>query len=248
MKLKISGIIERKRAVIINAERLKSLCEIILKHCTELEFSAKTYAGTKISFNSMDELLDYDNYKPRRIKSLELKGYTGYSLNISVEIGDLSVCMIRNYGSTVRCYYQLSSTDSETIYKNDFDVWYKKAVAPYWAWGKFSLGGLIFIPAVSVTFVRICGINVGTNNSDIVALIFAMMLGCILGVAAKLCDIYLLKNLFPAVLFEWGEENNRNQKWRKYRSNLLWGIIMVIVMGVITNYIYDMLKNINYSL
>lgn len=246
--MKISGTIERKRAVIINAERLKSLCEIILKHCTELEFSARTYAGTKISFNSMDELLNYDNYKPRRIKSLELKGYTGYSFGISVEIGDLSICMIRNYGSTVRCYYQLSSTDSETIYKNDFEIWYKKAVAPYWALGKFSFGGLIFIPASFITFVRICGINVGTNNPNIVALIFAIILGCILVAVAKFCDIYLLKNLFPAVLFEWGEEDNRNQKWQKYRSNLLWGIIMVIVMGLITNYIYDTLKNINFNL
>ena len=41
--MKIAGKIKCKKSVIITPDSLKSLCDIILKHCERIEFSAETY-------------------------------------------------------------------------------------------------------------------------------------------------------------------------------------------------------------
>ena len=246
--MKISGKIKGKKAVIISPTYLKSLCEIILKHCERIEFSAETYAKTRIFFDDLEELLKYDNYRPRRLVSLELAGYTGYSRIISVEIGDFNLSPIVNYGSTVRCNYQLPSVDTETIYKNDFDIWYQKVKSSYWLLGKFSFSGLVFVPSALITLIRmVIGHRITVDWSN--GLIFGALIVTLIGVAAilwvlKLLDIHLLGNLFPAVVFNWGEEEKRNGKWEKFRSNLLWGIIIALLLGLVTNYLYDTLKGL----
>lgn len=246
--MEISGKIKRKKAVIITPDSLKSLCDIILKHCERIEFSAETYAKTSIAFDNLEELLNYDNYKPRRIISLEVAGYTKYSRLISVEIGDFNLSPIVNYGSTVRSNYLLSSVDAETIYKNDFETWYQKAKASYWLLGKFSLNGIVFVPSAFITFIRFCyGTKTEIDLSNPVILgLLVVVTAAIIGfmIVIKLLDAHLLGNLFPAVIFKWGEETKRNEKWEKFRSNLLWGIIIALLLGLVTNYLYDTLKGL----
>ncbi len=152
----ISGKITKKKALIIPPEYLRSLCDIILKHCDRLEFSAETYAKASISFDNIEELLNYDNFTSRRIIMLEITGYTGYSRIISVEIGNLNFLPIVNYGRTIRCDYQLASIDAEAIFKSDFDIWFQKAKSGYWLLGKFSFNGLLFIPSIFMTIPFRC--------------------------------------------------------------------------------------------
>ena len=246
--MKISGKIKCKKSVILTPDSLKALCDIILKHCERIEFSAETYAKTSIAFDNLEELLNYDNYKPRRIISLEVAGYTKYSRFISVEIGDFNLSPISNYGSTVRCNYQLPSVDAETIYKNDFDTWYQKAKASYWLLGKFSLNGAIFVPSAFITFVRFCygaKAEVDLSNPTVIGTLVIVTVAIVgLMYIVKMIDAHLLGNLFPAVVFKWGEEEKRNEKWERFRSNLLWGIIIALLLGLVTNYLYDTLKGL----
>lgn len=244
----ISGKIKRKKAVTILPERLKSLCVIILKHCERLEFSAETYAKTSICFDSIDELLEYDNFKPRRIISVGIDGYIGYSRVLSVQIGDLNFSPVVNYGSTVRCDYKLPSVDAETIFKTDFETWYKKVTSSHWLLGKFSFNGLFFVPSAFITLIRfLSGVDVGidlTNGLIIGALVVVIASVFALIHILKLLDVHLLGNLFPAVAFLWGEETQRNEKWEKFRSNLLWGVLLALLLGLVTNYLYDTLKGL----
>ncbi len=246
--MKILGKIKGKKSVMITPDCLKSLCDIILKHCERIEFSAETYAKASISFDNLEELLNYDNYKPRRIISLEVAGYTEYSRLISVEIGDFNLSPIVNYGSTVRCNYQFPSVDAETIYKNDFEIWYQKAKASYWLLGKFSLNGIVFVPSAFITFIRFCcsaETEIDLSNPAILGALVVVTITIIgLIYVIKLLDTHLLGNLFPAVVFKWGEEAKRNEKWERFRSNLLWGIAIAVLLGLVTNYLYDTLKGL----
>ena len=241
----ISGRIKKKKAITITPERLKSLCEIILKHCERLEFSGETYSKTTITFDNLDELLNYDNFKPRRLIGLEITGYINHSRKISIEIGDLNFSPVTNYGSTIRCSYNFPTTDEETIFKSDMDIWFEKAKSSYWLLGKFSFNGALFLPSITITFIRFClGLKVDIDTSN-VSLLLAVIIVSILTVAIiflfKYIDAYFLGNLFPAIVFNWGEETNRFEKWQKYRSNIFWGIIMAIIVGLVTTYLYDTL-------
>lgn len=241
----ISGKIKKKKAVILSPERINLLCDIILKHCERLEFTAETYAQTRILFDSLEELLAYDNFKPRRIVKLEVDGYNGYSRAISVEISDLNFSLLVNYGSTVRCDYKFSSVDQETIFKSNFETWYEKIVADYWFLGKFSFTGLLFVPSAFITLIRlVAGHTLEMDLSNVVTLAViavATILVIALSYSAKWLDAHFLGNLFPAVAFVWGEEEKRNEKWEKFRSNLFWGIVIALLIGLVTNYLYDTL-------
>ncbi len=246
--MEISGRIKKKKAVVVDSESLRALCDIMLKHCERLEFSAKTYAKTTITFENIDELLNYDNFKPRRIIWIEVGGYIGYYRKISVEIGELTFSPIVNYGSTVRCDYQLSSIDSEAVFKKDVEEWFLKAKSSYWLLGKFSFNGLLFVPSAFITFMRMMFgsqseldvLNTPVLIALLIITIFIAGIVCFL----KWLDAYLLGNLFPAVAFRWGEEIKRYEKWDKLRSNLLWTIIIGLLVGLVGAYLYDTLKGI----
>ena len=246
--MKISGRIKRKKSVIVTPERVRLICDIILKHSERLEISAETLAKTTISFESIEELLEYDNFKPRRIVALEIAGYIGYSRIISVEIGDFNLSPITNYGSTVRCSYNLSSVDAETIFVSDFETWYQKSKCSYWLIGKFSFNGLFFVPSAFITLIRFISgaeVNIDLANGVVFAAVIAItLLACVFMYLVKLLDVHLLGNLFPAVAFLWGEEVKRNEKWEQFRINLVWCVIIGILIGLVTNYFYDTLKGI----
>lgn len=244
--MKISGRIKKNKAVIISPDRLKELCDIMTKHCDRLEFSAKTYAQTSITFDSIEELLDYDNFKPRRLIFVDVDGYVGYSRIISVEIGNFNIFSITNYGRTLLCDYQLPTIDAEAVFINDFETWFQKITSGYWLLGKFSFSGLLFIPSATITVIRmIVGeradidlMNTATLAVLVVVIVLTVALICLL----NFLDCYLLGNLFPAVVFQWGEETTRYEKWERFRSNLLWGVIIALLLGLVTNYLYDTLK------
>ena len=246
--MKISGKINKKKAVIVSPDRIRLICAAMLKHCERLEFLAETYSKTSISFDDIDEFLEYDNFKPRRIVSVEIAGYIGYSRIISVEIGDLNFSPIVNYGSTIRCDYKLDSVDAETIFKSDFETWYQKIKSNYWLLGKFSFTGLFFVPSAFITLIRILsGMDLGLDLANIlvwVAIIIVTLFVWGLICCLRLLDIHLLGNLFPAAVFLWGEEEKRFAKWDKFRSNLLWGVFMAVLLGLVTNYFYDTLRGL----
>lgn len=241
----ISGRIKKKKAITITPERLKSLCEIILKHCERLEFSGETYSKTTITFDNLDELLSYDNFKPRRLTELEITGYINHSRKISVEIGDLNFSPVTNYGSTIRCSYNFSTVDEETIFKNELSTWFEKTKSSYWLLGKFSFNGAFFLPSAIITFFRLClGLKIEIDTSNTLLLV-ALIITAIFTVAMiflfRFLDTHFLGNLFPAIVFSWGEETSRFEKWQKYRSNIFWGIIIAIIVGLVTTYLYDTL-------
>lgn len=245
--MKITGEIKGKKAIIIDSERLKVLSNIIVKHCDNIEYSAETVAKTNITFESLDELLEYDNFKPRRIISVEMKGYSGYSHVVSIQIGNFNLSPFVNYGRTVKCYYQLQSIEAETIFKTDFATWYQKVQAPYWLVGKVSLFGLLLFPSIFHVLVQLI---IGSPKAEmdisnpVVLTVFAVVCIAVIGfiLTIKMVDAYILGNLFPAVVFNWGEEVNRNEKWERYRSSWLWGSIITILLGLLVNYLYDSLK------
>lgn len=222
---------------------MKILCNIILKHCDRIDFSANTYAKTRIAFDNLDELLEYDNFKSRRIVSLTLTGYKKYDRSISVRIDDLGLFPFANYGTTVQCSYKLPSVDEEAIFKSDFSNWYQKCVPPYWLLGKFSLFGLLTIPSMFIMFIKLVyGSKTDVDLSSL-SVLQSLVISTLVGLGIVYCvrafDTYFWKNLFPAIVFNWGEEEKRNEKWRRYRNNIFWGILVALLLGLFTNFLYD---------
>ena len=245
----ISGNIKKKKAIILSPERIKDINSIVLHHCERIEYTAMTAANTRISFESIEELLDYDNFEPRRISELEITGYKKYSRIITINIAEWSIFSPVNYGTTIRVDYQLPSVEAETLFLHAFDEWYNKCIASYWLIGKFSVRGVLFIPSAFICFLRFVfgGPSADIDYGNIALLCVLAIFTVVCFVIAKLInyvDAKLIGNLFPAIAFLWGEETERYKKWENLRSNLLWGVIIALLLGLLTNFLYDTLKGI----
>ena len=73
----LDGRFEYKRALVLTPERIKELETIFRKYCERVFYEATTVAETDISFVSVDELLNYDNFQNRKLKSLTVTGRNG---------------------------------------------------------------------------------------------------------------------------------------------------------------------------
>lgn len=236
----ISGKIVKMKALIVTPTSMKELCKILNKYSTRLSFEAKTYSHTDITFDTIDELLNYDNFKPRRIKELQITAYRNFTRVITVYIGkDFNLFHLTNYNETVNCSYQFDCVDDETLFKEKFNTWFDKAKSGYWLLGKFSFLATFCVPSILITAIRI-GLN-APINADVsgLAILVAILAGGVFFWSAWFLDYHVLNNLFPPVLFNWGEESKRFEKWNKLRSNIFWGIIMALIIGLITSYLFD---------
>lgn len=247
--MKISGNLKKKKAIILSPQRIKDLHNFILKNCERVEYTAVTAANTRISFENIEELLAYDNFKTRRITELEITGYVGRSRIITVYIANWNLLSVTNYGTTVRCDYQLPSVEAETLFLHAFEEWYSMCIASYWLLGKFSINGALLLPGAFIWFLRLMfgGTFIEIDYGNI-ALLSALAIFCVVGfMLAKIInyiDTHFLGSLFPAIVFLWGEEEKRYEKWGTFRSNLLWGIIIALLLGLLTNFLYDTLKSL----
>ena len=73
------------------------------------------------------------------------------------------------------------------------------------------------------------------------AVLFSFFIGLIIAVLLTLffaaLDYYVFGNLFPPVIFAWGEEAKRSDKNHARRNNIFWGIIVAIVVGILSSYL-----------
>lgn len=239
----ISGKIKKKKALVINQHYLRGICEIVKKYCNRVVLSVETVSNTNITFDSLDELLNYDNFKPRRIKTLEITGYNNYHRRITICVEEgLNLLQLINYTSTVNCSYEFNSTEEETLFINDFNNWFEKCKASYWLLGKFSLFGIILAPSLLITLFRyIVGYKADFSSYDTMIIIMSIVISIAFILSAKLIDKYFLANIFPPIVFAWGEEIRRYTKWNKLRSNILWGIIVAVLVGLVTSYLFETL-------
>lgn len=237
----LDGRFEYKKALILTPERIKELEIILLKYCERIAYEATTVAETEITFASVDELLSYDNFQNRRIKSLTMIGRNKIDRVFTCIFEASGLQSLFGYDGTFICRYTVSDVDTETTLKEDILDFLNKATAQFWIFGKIRLLGLLCILCwFSAVYL------VGYNNSNTgEKTVLGAFLACILGLSivgmSITIDQCFLKNLFPPLSFVWGEEKFRFSKYEQLRKNIFWCVIIAIVVGIVVFYITNQL-------
>lgn len=68
----ISGKMKYKKAVILTEEKMHELETLLHKYCDKVSYKAETINDSEIVFSSLDELLQYDNFESRSLKTLQI--------------------------------------------------------------------------------------------------------------------------------------------------------------------------------
>lgn len=234
----IDGCLKYYKALFFSSERMRELHSLLLSYCERIIYETETFNQRSIRFDSIDEMLSYDNYDKMRLKEIVIYGYSKntqvFRLTLSASRSWFSLI---GYWKTADCRYTFSNLQKETTFRSALQLFLKKATQPYWPVAKISIYGLfLFFCAFSSMYNFSIGKTVAYNGS-----FFLFFIALITAILLMLCfaalDFYVFGSLFPPIVFAWGEEAKRSDKNHARRSNIFWGIIVAIVVGIISSYL-----------
>lgn len=234
----IDGCLKYYKALFFSSERMRELHSLLLSYCERIIYETETYNQRSIRFDSIDEMLSYDNYDKMRLKEIVIYGYSKnaqvFRLTLSASRSWFSLI---GYWKTVDCRYTFSNLQKETTFRSALQLFLKKATQPYWAVAKISIYGLFFF---FCAFSSMYNFSIGktvTYNGSFFLFFIALIAAILLMLCFAALDFYVLGSLFPPIVFAWGEEAKRSDKNHARRSNIFWGIIVAIVVGIISSYL-----------
>lgn len=237
--MKIHGRTSYSKAVILTAERVWELESMLRKHCTAVKYEISTFSGIKLEFQAMDELLEYDNFKKKRIRTLRVLGFT--KCESVVEMTFLSSNTrkkARGYHETCICDYTFKNMDSQSIFREDMADFFDKCTAPYWIWGKLPV---CFVPLFLGCLYVVCSYFAGKFSLP--------MINGRIGITVIIAPLLLISfplghvihKVFPPVVFLWGEEIQRNGRYEKFRNNFWWGGIVAVCASLLASLLHKCL-------
>lgn len=242
----INGRMEYKKAVILTSEKMHDLQALIQKYCDRVCYKATTIGDSEILFSSLDELLQYDNFGSRSIKTLHISasGKTVQSFRLYFETDILSFGFT-GYGETFHCYYEVETVDIETNLRDEINTFLRKITAEYWLIAKFRLFGLLMLFCyIALVYMLSHKISIAVDKdivSSIISAIVSLFIGFGIVVFVKTVDQKFFKRCFPPIAFVWGEGKTQFEKSQRLRGNLFWGLIIAVIAGVIATLISNYL-------
>lgn len=242
----ISGKMKYKKAVILTEDKMHELETLLHKYCDSISYKAETINDSEIAFSSLDELLQYDNFESRSLKTLQISaiGVSGYHVRLYFEV-DCLFLGITGYDETFHCYYEVSTVDGETTLREEINTFLRKITAEYWLLAKFRVSSLlVFFCYIAIIYLLSHKISTNSNTDIGFSLmweIIGIVLGIILIFLVRLVDQHFLQRCFPPIAFVWGEGKTQFEKNQKLRANLFWGLIMAVIAGIIATFISNII-------
>lgn len=232
-------------SIIVTANDLKSLSDIVTRDFKELRYVINTEDGVTYTTEHLNEIIDYNNPDSRRIKMLGIYGYKDKIGNFNTP--NISVSLFDSSTYDKSCILHLNKVEEKDIiyYSNAIDEFMNKIRASYWWIFKDSfywVTGIILYIIISSIYLT------NVNNTDTINKIYNILL--LQGVSA-LCmafSMYVLHKvvsfLYPESCFAIGEQERLKTKKEKIR-NLVFGTILgALMIGIVSSIIAYYILNL----
>lgn len=230
--MRIHGKIQFKEAIIVDKKLLTDLEAVILSFFKKVIYKCKLCNDDNIEFESLEELLNYQNNKSRKIVSLEIK----------------FDCNKINFGPTFSMYngYRCTVSGEYEVYDSDMSILFSEKVKRVLENGRRSkwytfltkismMHFIIFILAISIgTTIHsvikegVVGKEVYTINSLNLSMVIVILIIVISVILAK-CRNALL----PAISFMIGEQIQEIKRNEDRFSKIFWGILVAFIVSFI---------------
>ena len=202
----------------------KNIDELLREYFEKPKYSAQLINGDEVEFESVSELISYDNFSNRAIKTMRI----GFGIGNYIRI-EPSMAFINGYKSTLEMDFEVENND-------------KSEEIMYTAASKFTLmhicillGGLSFISNLNVLITH--KTDDGTmSNSTIVA---AVTVGVVIMLLISAALSWIIKQYFPAIVFYLGENIKSVEKKSKTKSNIFWCIIVAGIVSAIVSSFFN---------
>ena len=242
----ISGKMKYKKAVILTEDKMHELETLLHKYCDSISYKAETINDSEIVFSSLDELLQYDNFESRSLKSLQISasGKSGYRIKLYFEADSL-FSLFTGYDETFRCSYDVDTVDAETTIRSEITTFLRKITAGYWLIAKFRFYGLLMLVCFILGIYSLVYRNTQPTTYSTLLILISGIIAVIISFGLigviRAIDRCFLQRCFPPVAFAWGEGKAQFEKSQKLRANLFWGFIVAIFASIIASLIINSL-------
>lgn len=214
------------KRLFITPERINELEELLNRYCEVIKYDAKTNSGTTLSFESREELLEYDNFKNGKIVSLDIS-CRSKDYSTAIEIGFAPSLSWKNISA--KCNYKFTDNDSERLFVDAWTTFLKKATEYQKSYVLCQITTLVFGLSLGV-YLLIRYFNTPFKMVSYMPLMFYLMY---LFIRSPLKDNTIWSRVFPPVVFSWGEEAKKYSNYIRVRSNLFWVVVVPTVISIV---------------
>lgn len=229
---------EYKKAIIADVDMIMNLSEEINKICNKIDYSAELINGDELEFNSIDELLAFENSKDNQFKKIEI-----FAIDSEKRTNEIRVYMKDSAGNSffsdcgVRFVIHTDNIDTITIFKekaihicerhsqsNAYNFLSKTNLFRFL--GYFSLG--VVLSCVIIMFQSKFKVNT----------IF-LYIGCLFSVYLMAKDFIekTRKKYFHMIVFYLGDGIKIYDDQKSKRNSFFWSVIigggLTIIVGII---------------
>ena len=234
MKLEYS--LKESHAISFNEETVNKLFTLLKEYYNNdnIIISSKLQNEADISFESIEELLSYENLGEFRLNELTIKSNGTSDYRIEIKKGSH---FFFTYGSTITIRFSLDNIDQCIGFRAKLKYLLKEIRLPF----SYTILSKISIPIViwffSILFSLFFYLQPTSNSGNSIPIstfvILILIVAIIIGVIFVL-NLFWVK-LFPPIYYLWGKENLRFEKITKIRSKIFWVIFIGLIVGIIAS-------------
>ena len=247
--MKIEKNLNYNKRLVITAERMEKLHSLVGVYCQNIEYKAKLKNAAEVSFDTFEELMNYDNVGNKKIITLKIHGgskseYRGENIDYNPKQDaktDIYI-NIENTHNTSRigvfyCNMSFENPDNQRLFEDDLNQFLQN----------FTEGQISFVIWRYIVMVlSVIAIGYGynalheSNFNWSGVLIIAVLAIIVYVVIIKIID----RCLYRSVEFAWGEELKKHEKRADWRSKWIWCILIPIVIALVIPFVIPIIQKI----
>ncbi len=237
---------EKKYSIIVNEEELKSLINFLDSQYSPIEIVAKCNDGSTLTTSKIEDIINFENSKFRKIEIIEISFGKIYSQGGNVEFNG-------KYRFLQTCNFTVKDIDDAKALKvsQEIEARFEECKTWYSLLIKFPpsitisiIYFLIWIPSLWIKLLS--NTYKSSPNISIIDLIN------IIGFLSPVVLLYFVSInyldkvwawLFPRVWFDIGKQKAEFQKRAKIRSWVFGGVILALILGILASVIATLITN-----
>lgn len=231
------------KSLIIDKEALMELNNLYTEIGTTAEYIILTENNIHYNFDNLDELLQYNFSDPIKEFKIARHDYTRKAnLDIKFKVDYISIFTV--YGTISEIAYSTTDENIDILLKEKILQFYKKNKTYNWIIGKFGIYCyLAIIILLMGCFLLLKDfINHQAISLPITMSFFVYWIISIIGFnLIRKLDIIICKKIFNPIVYYIGKQKEKWDKIQKNKSNVFWGVIIAIIVGIVTTAISNLI-------
>lgn len=223
------------KAIIVNEKMLAEIENRLLEYYSDIGYNAKLENQDDVKFDSLDELVSFENSKINKISELNISGRDkSYTNDINIYIGINSIWGYQS-DNTIRVNITADDINKKTVIKENLENIFARNEQDK-LYNYIAKSGLLSTMHV-ISFIVICifiynfltnGFRV-ENKALLISTVISVFITWISPGLKKLQNVY-----YPRITFYLGDEIRDYDRKKQGRSSFFWGVIVASVLSFIS--------------